>query len=257
MSQSADRARTVRELLNRYSYEYHVLDAPSVNDAVYDGLMQELKALEAADPRLVTPDSPTQRIGGALLEGFEKVEHSKRVVSLNDVFSRTEVEDWVRRTDKLAPGQSHEFFCDIKMDGLACVLHYQDGVLERAVTRGDGFVGEDVTRNVRTIPSVPLRLREMKGYEHFLQGRTEIRGEIVMYKKDFDRLNEQRAQEGLPAFANPRNLAAGTIRQLDPAAVAARPLKFRAYDLLRDDAGEVPTNEYAYAAVRALGGNGE
>lgn len=250
---AAERARELRELLNQYSYEYHVLDAPTVDDAVYDGLMQELKALEAADPSLVTPDSPTQRVGSALLASFRKVRHSSRMLSLNDVFSREDVEAWVKRMDKLLPGRSHEFFCDIKMDGLACALIYEDGVLTRAVTRGDSFVGEDVTANVRTIANVPLRLRNTPGKEEFLQGRTEVRGEIVMYKADFAALNKQREAAGEPPFANPRNLAAGTIRQLDPSLVAARPLKFRAYDLLRDDPTELPTHMFAYETLRALG----
>ena len=175
------------------------------------------------------------------------------MISLNDVFSREEVEAWVQRTEKLAPGRGTEFFTDIKMDGLACALIYQDGVLVQAVTRGDGTVGEDVTTNVRTIKSVPLKLRHDAKYEKFLQGRTEIRGEIVMLKADFEILNQQREAEGKPVFMNPRNLAAGTIRQLDPQLVAARPLTFRAYDLLRDDPSEVPTNMYCYEAIRALG----
>lgn len=249
----AERARELRELLNQYSYEYHVLDAPTVDDAVYDGLMQELKALEAADPGLIAPDSPTQRVGSALLESFRKVRHSSRMLSLNDVFSREEVEAWVKRMDKLLPGRSHEFFCDVKMDGLACALVYEDGVLARAVTRGDSFVGEDVTANVRTIANVPLRLRETRENSDFSRGRTEIRGEIVMYKADFATLNQRRAAAGEPPFANPRNLAAGTIRQLDPSLVAARPLRFRAYDLLRDDPAEVPTHMFAYETLRSLG----
>jgi DNA ligase (NAD+) len=147
----------------------------------------------------------------------------------------------------------HDFFMDIKMDGLAAALVYEDGVLAQAITRGDGFVGEDVTANVRTIESVPLRLRRSKGYENLLRGRTEIRGEIVMYKTAFEKLNKARAAQGLPTFANPRNLAAGTIRQLDPKLVAARPLEFHAYDLMRTNAGEIPTNEYAYEAIRNIG----
>jgi DNA ligase (NAD+) len=146
-----------------------------------------------------------------------------------------------------------QFFADIKMDGLACALVYQDGELQHAVTRGDGFVGEDVTQNVRTIESVPVHLRRAKGYENFLQGRTEIRGEIVMYKADFEALNKRREAESKPVFANPRNLAAGTIRQLDPRLVIDRPLRFRAYDLLRDEASDVPTYDYAYKALRAIG----
>jgi DNA ligase (NAD+) len=256
VSETVDPAQRVQELkkiLNQYSYEYHVLDAPTVTDAIYDGLMRELKSLESMHPGLIAPDSPTQRVGGTPLKEFTKVEHSRRMLSLNDVFSHEDIEAWIKRTDKLAPGNTHEFFCDIKMDGLGCALVYEGGVFVRAITRGDGYIGEDVTSNVRTIPSVPLRLRQAKGYEHLLTGRTEIRGEIVMYKKDFEALNARRQAEGLPVFANPRNLAAGTIRQLDASLVASRPLKFRAYDLLREDISEVPTNGYAYDALRNLG----
>jgi DNA ligase (NAD+) len=249
----ASRAKELRDLVNQYSYEYNVLDAPSVSDAVYDGLMHELKSLEATHPELITPDSPTQRISSVPLDKFNKVTHSRPMISLNDVFDRSEIEEWVKRTDKLLPGPEHEFSAEIKMDGLACALIYQEGVFTQAVTRGDGRVGEDVTMNVRTIPNVPLRLRESKGYERFLQGRTEIRGEIIMLKKDFDKLNTTREQAGLPTFKNPRNLAAGTIRQLDPKLVAERPLRFRGYDLLRDDPRDVPTFVYAYETIRALG----
>ena len=144
-----DRISELRALINRYSYEYHVHDAPSVSDAVYDGLFGELKKLEADYPDLITTDSPTQRVGNELKGGFKKVTHRSRMLSLNDVFDRSDVEAWVKRMDKLMPGTQHEFFADIKMDGLACALTYQDGVLVQAVTRGDSFVGEDVTQNVR------------------------------------------------------------------------------------------------------------
>jgi DNA ligase (NAD+) len=251
--QAAARASELRTLLAVYSYEYHVHDAPSISDAIYDALSRELKEIEATYPELITPDSPTQRVGGRPLDKFEKVAHSSRMLSLNDVFSRADVEAWVKRTEKLTPERSHEYFTDIKMDGLGAALIYQDGVFQRALTRGDGFIGEDVTTNVRTIASVPFDLRKDKAFSKFLQGRTEIRGEIVMYKKDFEALNRQREADGLPVFANPRNLAAGTIRQLDPKLAAARPLRFRAYDILRDDPSEVPTNAYAYQAIRALG----
>lgn len=253
MSTAASRAAELRGLLNQYSYEYHVLDEPSVSDAVYDGLMRELKAIEAADPALITPDSPTQRVGSELKGGFQKVQHSTRMLSLNDVFDRAEVEAWVKRMDKMLPGKKHEFFADVKMDGLACALVYEDGLLVRAVTRGDSFIGEDVTNNVRTIQNVPLRLRVAKGYEDFLKGRTEIRGEIVMLKKDFEALNARQRAAGKPEFANPRNLAAGTIRQLDPKLVAERPLTFVAYDLMRETAAEIPTHMAAYEALTALG----
>ena len=247
------RLEEIKKLLNQYSYEYYALDQPSVSDAVYDSLMIELKSIEAAHPEWITPDSPTQRVGNKLLEGFKKVRHERRMVSLNDVFDKSEIEAWIERTDKLMPGHKHEFFTDIKMDGLACALIYIDGVLTQAVTRGDSFIGEDVTNNVRTIKNVPLRLHEAPGFEQFLRGRTEIRGEIVMLKRDFAALNDRQKALGQPEFANPRNLAAGTIRQLDPSLVAARPLHFRGYDVLRDNDAEVPTNSFAYEALTALG----
>lgn len=249
----SERAKELRAILAGYSYEYHVLDQPSVSDAVYDSLMGELKVIEADHPELITSDSPTQRVGGELLGGFKKVRHATRMLSLNDVFDVADVEAWVQRIDKLLPGRSHEFFADIKMDGLACALTYEDGILVRAVTRGDSFVGEDVTQNVRTIANVPLRLREAAEFENLLKGRVEIRGEIVMLKKDFEALNDKQRKLNKPEFANPRNLAAGTIRQLDPKLVAERPLTFMGYDLIRDDPSEVPTNMFAYEAMSALG----
>jgi DNA ligase (NAD+) len=251
--QPEKRAEELRELLNTYSYEYHVLDNPSVSDAVYDSLFTELKKIEADLPELITSDSPTQRVGSQLVGGFKKVRHSSRMLSLNDVFDRADVEAWVKRMDNLLPGGKHEFFTDIKMDGLACAIVYQDGLFTGATTRGDGFVGEDVTENVRTIKNVPLVLRKSAGFERFISGRTEIRGEIVMLKKDFEKLNVKREAMGEPVFANPRNLAAGTIRQLNPKLVAERPLHFRAYDLLRDNSSEIPTNMFAYEALTELG----
>ncbi|HXE10149.1 MAG TPA: NAD-dependent DNA ligase LigA, partial [Verrucomicrobiae bacterium] len=164
------------------------------------------------------------------------------------------IKAWQERVAKLLPPDARlEYFADIKMDGLACALVYEDGVLQYALTRGDGFTGEDVTTNIRTLESVPLRLRRDKKATAFLKGRTEVRGEIVMYKADFARLNEQRAKEGKPLFANPRNTAAGTIRQLDPLLAAARPLHFRAYDLLRAEEADVPTYASAYKTMHALG----
>ncbi|MEO5949273.1 MAG: NAD-dependent DNA ligase LigA [Candidatus Saccharimonas sp.] len=251
--QPKQRIEELKHLIDQYSYDYHVLDNSSVSDAVYDGLFQELKKLEATYPELVTSDSPTQRVGSKLLAGFSKVTHRRRMLSLNDVFDPADVQAWVERMDKLMPGTTHEFFADIKMDGLACALVYEDGLLVQAVTRGDSFVGEDVTANVRTIKNVPLKLRSVEGFEQFLSGRTEIRGEVVMLKKEFEALNARQRAEGKPEFANPRNLAAGTIRQLDPELVASRPLSFRGYDLLREDTSEVPTNMYAYESLTALG----
>lgn len=249
----AKRAAELRQILGQYNYEYHVRDEPSVSDAVYDGLMSELKSIEKAHPELIDPHSPTQRVGGKPLDSFNKVEHSVRMPSLNDVFSRDDVEAWVKRMDKILPGAKHEFSAEIKMDGLACAIIYEDGRYKQALTRGDGLVGEDVSENVRTIASVPMELRKVKGNEQFLKGRTEVRGEIIMYKSDFEKLNKSRVAAGQSQFANPRNLAAGTLRQLDPKLVAQRPLRFKAYDLLREDPAEVKTNIQAYKILRELG----
>lgn len=255
MNKAAAKARILklRELINDYRYHYHVLDESTMSEAAADSLKHELAQLETEFPELVNADSPTQQVAGHALPGFTQVRHSQRMLSLNDVFNRSEVEAWVTRTEKLAPNRKLEFFTDIKMDGLACALVYQDGRFAQAVTRGDGLVGEDVTANVRTNESVPLQLRSQKGFEQFVHGRTEVRGEIIMYKADFAALNQKQATAGKPLFANPRNLAAGSIRQLDPALAAARPLRFRAYDLIREDEREVPTNHFAYQALRALG----
>lgn len=253
-TQAADRIAKLKELINDYRYHYHVLDESIMSEAAADSLKHELSQLETTYPDLITPDSPTQRVAGAPSPEFSSVQHTGRMLSLNDVFDRAELEAWRDRITKLLPDDTQiEYFVDIKMDGLACALWYQDGVLKRGITRGDGFIGEDVTANIRTIESIPLRLREAPGYEKFLRGRTEVRGEIVMYKSDFEALNAARAAESKPLFANPRNTAAGTIRQLDPALVASRKLHFRAYDLQRDDPADVPTYADAYQTVRALG----
>lgn len=248
---AAARLKELKDLLNRYAYEYYVLDEPTVSDAIYDSLMSELKQLEDVNPELITPDSPTQRIGSKMSEGFEKHTHSQRMMSLLDCFSDEEALAWYERIKKLDPGVEHAtFWVDSKKDGLACALHYEDGLLVRAVTRGDGTVGEVVTANVRTISSVPLRLR---GHGPLTRGRSEVRGEIIMTKKQFEALNKKRTDAGLPIFANPRNLAAGTIRQLDPKLVAERPLQFHGYDLLRDDPKEVPTVSSIYQSMKDIG----
>jgi DNA ligase (NAD+) len=254
MSESpAKRAEKLRALINDYRYNYHVLDKSIMSEAAADSLKHELTQIEQEHPELITPDSPTQRVAGQPLPGFKQIRHSSRMLSLNDVFSEEEFEAWVKRITKLKPDAKFDFFMDIKMDGFACALVYENGALAQGITRGDGFVGEDITANVRTIESVPLRLRQSAKNQKFLSGRTEIRGEIVMYKKEFEKLNELRAKNGLPLFANPRNTAAGTVRQLDPKLVAKRPLQFHAYDLLRQDPEEVPTNEFAYNTLRDLG----
>lgn len=232
----------LRELINDYRYHYHVLDESIMSEAAADSLKHELAQLEAEYPELITPDSPTQRVAGKPLDKFTKVTHEKRMISLADVFSEEEIKDWVARNEKLIPGgKITEFFTDIKMDGLACALKYRDGVFYQAVTRGDGLVGEDVTQNVRTIENVPFKLNE--------PGEVEVRGEIVIFKKDFEKLNENQRKNGEPEFANPRNLAAGSIRQLDSKIAASRPLRFIAYDLVTPDS---VTWHEAYEKLREM-----
>ena len=243
----------LRNLINDYRYHYHVLDESIMSEAAADSLKHELSQLEEQFPELITPDSPTQRVAGKALSKFAKVQHQTRMISLQDVFDRAEVAAWIQRMHKVRQDITEEFLCDIKMDGLACALIYEDGVLTRAVTRGDGLVGEDVTMNVRTIQNVPLTLRANQRFAHFLRGRTEIRGEIVMHKADFASLNQRRRAAGQPEFANPRNLAAGTIRQLDPKLVAERPLNFVGYDIIRDNLEDTPTIAFGYQMMNELG----
>lgn len=234
-SEAKERIEKLRELINDYRYHYHVLDESIMSESAADSLKHELSQLEAEFPELITPDSPTQRVAGKPLDKFAKVAHEKRMISLADVFSREEVEEWISRNEKLVPGgKIAEFFTDIKMDGLACSLKYHNGVFYQAVTRGDGLVGEDVTQNVKTIQNVPLKINA--------RADVEVRGEIVMFKKDFEKYADE--------FANPRNLAAGSIRQLDPKIAASRPLKFIAYDLVTPD---LPTWREAYETLRAMG----
>ena len=260
------RVQKLRELINDYRYHYHVLDESIMSEAAADSLKHELSLLETEYPDLITPDSPTQRVAGKPLDKFTKVAHEKRMISLADVFSEEEIKDWITRNEKLIPGgKIEEFFTDIKMDGLACSLKYRNGVFYQAVTRGDGLVGEDVTLNVKTIQNVPLSLSyegsllasSGRGPHARLHGvrplavsvatseapseankepaEVEVRGEIVIFKKDFEHLNEIQRKHGEAEFANPRNLAAGSIRQLDPKVAASRPLKFIAYDLVTPD----------------------
>ena len=252
-SEASTRAAKLRELINDYRYHYHVLDESIMSEAAADSLKHELSQLEAEYPELVTPDSPTQRVAGRPLDKFTKVTHRTPMISLSDVFDYEEVAAWIQRMRRVQSDVTDEYLCDIKMDGLACSLIYEDGILVQAVTRGDSRVGEDVTMNVRTINNVPLCLRANQKFAHFLRGRTEIRGEIVMFKSDFAKLNEQREKAGQPLFKNPRNLAAGTIRQLDPKLVADRPLNFVGYDIIRDSLDDTPTIAFGYSMLQELG----
>ncbi len=241
--EAENRILKLRELINDYRYHYHVLDESIMSEAAADSLKHELAQLEAEYPELITPDSPTQRVAGKPLDKFSKMMHDKRMISLADVFSEEEVKDWIARNEKLIPGgKIEEFFTDIKMDGLACALKYRDEVFYQAVTRGDGMVGEDVTQNVRTIQNIPLRLDSVNG-------EVEVRGEIVIFKKDFEKLNEIQRKNGEPEYANPRNLAAGSIRQLDPKIAASRPLRFVAYDLVTPESA---TWHDAYEKLRKM-----
>lgn len=242
-NEATSRIFKLRKLIDDYRYHYHVLDESIMSEAVADSLKHELSLLESQFPELITPDSPTQRIAGQPLDKFKKVKHNQRMISLADVFSETEIKDWIARNQKLLPHQKfNELFTDIKMDGLACSLHYQDGLFTQAVTRGDGLVGEDVTMNVKTIENIPLKISEL--------GHVEVRGEIIIFKTDFERLQKQQRQKGEKEFANPRNLAAGSIRQLDPKISASRPLRFIAYDLIEPD---LPTFRETYKKLRQLG----
>lgn len=229
--EAGKRAKNLREKISELNYHYYVLDMPSVTDAVYDSLLRELGQIEDQYPDLLTPDSPTQRVGGEPLDKFNKVSHSRPMLSLNDAFSENEVTQWLERIARLEEKAANaEFYCELKMDGLACSLLYRDGVLERAATRGDGSVGEDVTRNVKTIDAVPLRLRGNS------KGELEVRGEVYMPYASFEKLNAERQKNGEPLFANPRNAAAGALRQLDSKLTAKRDLSFMAYQLLCEPA---------------------
>ncbi len=219
----AARIEDLRAQINYHNQRYYVLDAPEISDAEYDALMEELRRLEAENPELITADSPTQRVGAAPVEAFGVVEHHTPMLSLGNVFSEEELMAWYKRTAALAGEQGFDFTCEIKMDGLAVALTYLNGKLVTGATRGDGYRGEDVTSNLRTVRSVPLTLSGT------VPPRLEVRGEVFLSRDGFRRLNDQRAGEGLPLFANPRNAAAGSVRQLDPRITSQRPLDMFVY----------------------------
>ena len=231
-----DRIISLREKISRLQEEYHVYDNPSVSDEVYDSLLRELRTLEKKYPLLVSSvDSPTERIGGKPLDSFQKIKHRTRMVSLNDVFSYDEVKDWQNRISKLTKGKL-SYFCELKLDGLSTSLIYENGNLIRGATRGDGLVGEDVSQNVKMIYDIPLKLKG--DIPSFL----EIRGEVVMSKKTLGILNKKQEKLGKNIFANTRNAAAGSLRQLDPNIVKERNLNFFAWDLILDEEDEKKLN---------------
>ena len=218
-----ERVAQLREIIHYHNYRYFVLDDPEISDAEYDQLMRELVELEAAYPELVTPDSPTQRVGAAPLEAFETVRHRAPMMSLANAFDRAELEAFDARVRRMLGVDSVEYVAELKIDGVAVSLSYEEGLLVRGATRGDGEVGEDVTQNLRTIRSVPLRLVHPV--------TIDVRGEVFMSRADFEELNRRRAAEGQPLFANPRNSSAGSLRQLDPRVTAERPLDIFCYGI--------------------------
>jgi DNA ligase (NAD+) len=257
-SAAARRAAELRVELRRHEHLYYVMDAPEISDAEYDALMNELKRVEAAHPELLTPDSPTQRVGGKPAEGFAKVRHSRPMLSLDNAYSAEELADWDRRVRELAGKSPVEYTAELKLDGLSVALTYEPAEdlsarLRNGVTRGDGQVGEDVTSNIRTIRSVPLSISADKLRKAGLSQAFEVRGECVMPEAAFERTNEEREREGLPAFVNPRNSAAGTVRTLDPSIVATRGLVFFAYFLLVDGEYLAQGQEATLDALTALG----
>ena len=234
-----DRIEELRERLNYHNYRYYVLDRPEVSDAQYDALMRELRVIEAEHPGLVTPDSPTQRVGAAPADGFEQVEHPRPMHSLSNAFDADEFMAWHKRVSDLLEGEAFDMVCELKYDGLAVALTYENGVFVRGATRGNGMVGEDVTSNLRTIKSIPLRL-----LSDDVPQRLEVRGEVYFPKSLFAKFNEERAARGEQTYANPRNTAAGSLRQLDPRNTAERPLDIFIYSLGYAEGGEVPDTHW-------------
>ena len=235
------RVEELRSQIAYHDYRYYVLTQPEVSDAEYDDLMQELRALEERHPQLITPDSPTQRVGERPVEAFGIVEHSVPLLSLGNAFNEEELLAWHRRATNLAETEGFDMVCEPKIDGLAVALEYREGQFAVGSTRGDGQRGENITQNLRTIHSIPLRI---KGKAGKLPARFEVRGEVFMTKAGFERMNEERAERGEPLFANPRNSAAGAVRQLDPRISAERPLDISIYALGWAEGGQAPTSHW-------------
>jgi DNA ligase (NAD+) len=258
LEQAAKRIDELRDELRHHEYQYHVLDSPEISDAEYDAKMRELREVEGRHPELITPDSPSQRVGGKPKEGFAKVEHSRPMLSLDNVNSEQELADWERRVRSVVGTADVSFVCELKMDGVSLALQYGAGpagtaLLQTALTRGDGVTGEDVTSNVRTIRSVPLSVSKERLHRAGLPQNFEVRGEVILPDEAFLKLNQEREQNGLPPAVNPRNAAAGTIRTLEPNIVAQRRLAFYAYFAL--EKGESAFAEQ-WTALEALSNAG-
>jgi DNA ligase (NAD+) len=250
---SEAKIEALRDQLRHHEHQYYVLDAPEITDAQYDALMKELRVLEAAHPELVTPDSPTQRVGGRPKDGFAKMAHSRPMLSLDNAYNEGELREWEQRVNTALGADAMAYICELKLDGLSLALTYENGRLVRGVTRGDGAIGEDVTTNVRTVRSVPLGIALGKLHAAGLPDSFEVRGEVVMPYAAFQKLNVEREEQGLPPAANPRNAAAGTIRTLGPNIVAQRRLDFYAYFLLVHGEGFFPRQSAALDALATAG----
>ena len=224
----------LRDQIRHHEYRYFVLDDPEISDAEFDQLMIQLKKLEAEHPELITTDSPTQRVGGKPREGVVKAAHSSPMLSLDNTYSVDELRNWERRVHELTGRKDIDYVCELKLDGMSLALQYENGRLVRGITRGDGIVGEDVTLNVRTVRSIPLSIPKEKLKAAGIPADFEVRGEMLMPLAAFRKMNQQREEQGLSLFANPRNATAGTVRQLEPSITAQRRLDYFAYMLLRD-----------------------
>ena len=244
---------SLREKIRHHEYRYYVLDSPEIKDAEFDVLMNELKKLEAQHPELITPDSPTQRVGGKPREGFSKAKHSSPMLSLDNAYSEEELRNWERRVHELSGRSDVEYMCELKLDGMSLALVYSDARLERGITRGDGSVGEDVTLNVRTVRSVPLSIAKDTLKKAGIPADFETRGEMLMPLAAFRKLNEEREKQGLSVFANPRNFTAGTVRQLEPSITAQRRMDYFAYMLLKDGRTYFDRQSKAMDALEAAG----
>jgi DNA ligase (NAD+) len=242
----------LRDKIRHHDYRYYVLDDPEVSDAAYDRLMNRLKELEAANPKLITPDSPSARVGGVPRAGFQTVRHARAMLSLDNAFSYDALRDFDRRVRQESGREKIEYVAEHKFDGLSISLQYENGILVRGVTRGDGSTGEDVTPNVRTIRSTPLRMDAALLKKTKLPATFEVRGEVLMTRKSFEAMNRQQEQTGGKIFVNPRNAAAGSVRVLDPSITAQRRLEFFAYYLLVDGAEPFPKHSESLQALKQL-----
>jgi len=243
----------LREKIRYHEHRYYVLDDPEISDLEFDKLLEQLKKIEAEQPDLITPDSPTQRVGGKPREGFLKLRHSSPMLSLDNTYNEEELRDWERRVHELSGRKDIEYMCELKLDGMSLALQYRDGRLEHGITRGDGTTGEDVTLNVRTVRSVPLWVPADRLKKAGLPADFEVRGELLMPLAAFKRMNDERAKQGLSQFANPRNATAGTVRQLEPSITAQRRLDFFGYILLRDGRTMLDRQSKTMDALEAAG----